>query len=170
MTGTLHLLWHLFTCLSWCDVKSPFINMNLRQRWAERSPHIIWRAERMGWIMSNQSGPQDRDWGWAGKECRGREGGRDERGKKEGERAVRDNGVAAFISLWIYMWEAGTEREAGKDGRRDGFRERGRAPRVMGEWTRQHRGQGSSFIRWGFSQLYQAKENCLSFRCAATSA
>lgn len=31
------------------------------------------------------------------------------------------------------MWEAGTEREAGKDGRRDGFRERGRAPRVTGE-------------------------------------
>lgn len=56
----------------------------------------------------------------------GREGGRDEREKKEGERTVRDNGVAAFISLWICMWEAGTEREAGKDGRRDGFRERGR--------------------------------------------
>lgn len=40
-------------------------------------------------------------------------GGRDERGeeKKEGERAVRDNGVAAFNSLCIYMWEGGTERE-----------------------------------------------------------
>lgn len=71
----------------------------------------------MGWIMGNQSGPQDRDWGWAGKECR-REGGRDER-KKEGERAVRDNGVAVFISLWIYMWEEGTEEEGGKDGEMD---------------------------------------------------
>lgn len=34
---------------------------------------------------------------------------RDERGKKEGERAVRNNGVSAFISLWIWMWEGGRE-------------------------------------------------------------
>lgn len=35
-------------------------------------------------------------------------GGRDE--KEEGERAVRDNGVAAFISFWIWTEEGGTER------------------------------------------------------------
>lgn len=45
---------------------------------------------------------------------------RDERKKREGERAVRDDGGAAFIGLWIYTWE----REGGKDT--DGFRgERG---------------------------------------------
>lgn len=44
------------------------------------------------------------------------EGGREGemKGKKR-ERAVRDNGVAAFISLCIYMWEEGTEREGGMD-------------------------------------------------------
>lgn len=46
-------------------------------------------------------------------------------GKKEGERAVRDNGVAAFISLWISMWEGETEREGGKDGEMDLGREGG---------------------------------------------
>lgn len=46
-------------------------------------------------------------------------------GKKEGERAVRDNGVAAFISLWISMWEGETVREGGKDGEMDLGREGG---------------------------------------------
>lgn len=54
------------------------------------------------------------------------------KGKKWGERAVRDNGVAVFISLWIYIWEGGIEREGGKDGEMDLKRE-GRAPNMMGE-------------------------------------
>lgn len=59
----------------------------------------------MGWIMGNQSGPQDLR--MSGK---GMQEGR-MKGKREGERAVRDNGVAAFISLWIYIWEGGAVRE-----------------------------------------------------------
>lgn len=39
--------------------------------------------------------------------------------KKEGERTVRNNGVAAFISLWICVCEGGTEREGGSDGEMD---------------------------------------------------
>lgn len=73
----------------------------------------------MGWIMGNQSRPQDRDRRCAGKECR-REGGR-EGGMKGGERAVKDNRVAAFISLWIYIWDGRTEndREGGQDREMD---------------------------------------------------
>lgn len=41
-------------------------------------------------------------------------GGRDER-RGGRERPVRDNGVAAFISLWIYMWEGW--RGGGREGR-----------------------------------------------------
>lgn len=54
------------------------------------------------------------------------------KGKEEGERPVRNNGVAAFISLWICMWVR-RDRERGRKGWRDGFRERGRAPYMMGE-------------------------------------
>lgn len=44
------------------------------------------------------------------------EGGR-EGGMKGGKRAVKDNRVAAFISLWIYIWDGRTEndREGGQD-------------------------------------------------------
>lgn len=66
------------------------------------------------WVMSEL---QDRDYGWAWKECR-----REEGMKKEGKRAVRDNGVAAFISLWIV---------AGEDRQRDGYREGGKALYLM---------------------------------------
>lgn len=67
--------------------------------------------------------------------------GRDERAEKEGERAVRNDGAAAFISLWICMWEGGTQRERGKEGR-DGFRESGRA--LQDGWVNR-RAQRSGF-------------------------
>lgn len=55
-------------------------------------------------------------------------GGR-EGGMKGGERAVKDNRVAAFISLWIYIWDGRTEKEREREdrterwiqGKRDGI-------------------------------------------------
>lgn len=47
----------------------------------------------------------------SGKGMQEGERGRDER-RREGERPVRDNGGAAFISLRIYMW--GGERGEGE--------------------------------------------------------
>lgn len=64
---------------------------------------------------------------------KGMQEGRD--GKK-GEIAVRDNGVAAFISLWI-----------GIGGRRNGEMEKGREPNVMGEWSTQRSVFTVGFIR-----------------------
>lgn len=61
----------------------------------------------MGWIMGNQSRPQEDDGGMSGK-------GMQEAGRKgwEGERAVRHNGAAAFINP---PSQCGTE-EGGEDG------------------------------------------------------
>lgn len=66
----------------------------------------------MGWIMGNQSRPQEGDGGMSGK-------GMQEAGRKgwEGERAVRRNGTAAFINRWI------SGREGGEDGEMDSKRE-----------------------------------------------
>lgn len=60
-----------------------------------------------------------------GMQRKGREGGM--KGKREGEEAVRDNGIGAFISLWISVWDGG------RQGWRDGFKEGGRAPNMMGD-------------------------------------
>lgn len=72
------------------------------------------------------------------------------KGKKEGERAVRDNGVAAFISLWIYMWEGGTESEGGKDGEMDLGGEGGHLIRWVSE-------QGNTEVRVHPSEESQRK-------------
>lgn len=47
------------------------------------------------------------------------------KGRGGRRRAVGDNGGAAFISLWICMWEEG--REGGEDGEMDSQRD-GRRP------------------------------------------
>lgn len=73
----------------------------------------------MGWIMGNQSRPQEDDGGMSRK-------GMQEAGRKgwEGERAVRHNGAAAaFINPPVSVWDRG-----GRRGWRDGLRERGRIP------------------------------------------
>lgn len=75
--------------LIWMQRQITIHQHELKTVHGKRSPHIIWRRQWAGlWVIRarmNVKGMQ--------------------KGEKAGEWPVRDNGVAAFISLWIYMWD-----------------------------------------------------------------